>query len=488
MCGVAISRNPGMVKKIAHRGLESETFEVQIGPGVWAGHTRLPIQTEFGDGWAQPIALSGVRREEVLLYNGEIYNYPRKYPNDTAYLVDLFSSVANTDDILRIANTWDGMWAIAIVSAKSALCFTDPLGKKQLYYNSAGEVCSEILPLVYDRTDIDKLYRAEVFKWGYNLDNHTPWNKVRRMMPNVAYRVYFNGPEEFSDFSDGFVRKVAAPWFRWKDVVLPDGYPVNMTIAKPMKECVELVRHYLDISVRRRAMSAGHRVQVLLSGGLDSSIIASILHQNKIPMDLYCVGNEEAEWAEKMAEYLGMKDQLVYIPGDDGTSYSDDEIRDALRYNESPIDLGSLLPQHRMCGWLRKSPIIVTGDGADELFGGYRRNADYDSQLSDVFQELPCYHLPRLDRASMRWTKELRTPFLGHDVVRIALSMPREARTFKAVLKEAYKDILPEEILRRPKTPLKSSGLRENPEAWHRKLDNIFYTQICKNDDTDEIC
>ena len=155
MCGISIARRANAIDQIKHRGIEF----TQIAEGGWfLGHVRLPIQTEPGDGLAQPIELA--ENNGWLLYVGEIYNYPTRYSSDVEYLRDLFGSSC-LEDIIYEANHWDGMWAICWYRKGQIIAFTDPLGKKQLYYNQFGEICSEITPLVSDFRDFDRYYRSE---------------------------------------------------------------------------------------------------------------------------------------------------------------------------------------------------------------------------------------------------------------------------------------------------------------------------------------
>ena len=141
----------------------------------------------------------------------------------------------------------------------------------------------------------------------------------------------------------------------------------------------------------------------------------------------------------------------------DGLAYSE-----AIRYHQSPVDLGSVHPQSILGQSVSKEGfhVCLTGDGADELFGGYSRNDKYDSQGSDLFVELPYYHLPRLDRLMMRHTIELRTPFLAPKVIKAALSLSHYQRRNKAPLKQAFADILPPAIVSREKKALKTLRIK----------------------------
>lgn len=437
MCGISITRRVNAIDQIQHRGIES----TQIAKGGWfLSHVRLPIQTEQGDGLAQPIELAN--DNGWLLYVGEIYSYPTRYSSDVEYLRDLFGANC-LEEILLEANRWDGMWAICWYRKGQTIAFTDPLGKKQLYYNQFGEICSEITPLVSNFKDFDRYYQSEVFKWGYNWDDRTPWNTVKRIMPNTVY---------------SFDNMTAKPtiirnnYFNW-------GLGERSHFGK--SEYAGALRRLVERSVKRRAMYSKVPIGALVSGGLDSSIIASILHRMGPGVNLYTVGDNESKFGMLLSEFLGVPITPL------GPTPDDDCLERCLRHNETPIDLGSMIPQFRLMEKVRER-VILTGDGADELF----RADDYDSQLSDVFQELPFYHMPQLDRASMRSTVELRSPFLSHDVVRFALRLPREYRTHKRILKDAFRDDLPQEIIDRPK---ECQSIRQDPTAYRKKCHETFY-------------
>jgi asparagine synthetase B (glutamine-hydrolysing) len=136
--------------------------------------------------------------------------------------------------------------------------------------------------------------------------------------------------------------------------------------------------------------------------------------------------------------------------------------KESLIIHQSPVDLGSVKPQISMAKKLKEIGFYttLTGDGADELFGGYKRSALYDSQFSDIFMELPYYHLPKLDRTMMRFTIESRSPFLSPKVISHALTIPHSKRNGeKKVLKELFKNDIPKIILNRDKKPLKNKHI-----------------------------
>jgi asparagine synthase (glutamine-hydrolysing) len=129
--------------------------------------------------------------------------------------------------------------------------------------------------------------------------------------------------------------------------------------------------------------------------------------------------------------------------------------------------------------------VCLTGDGADEFFGGYGRSMRYDSQASDVFHELVAWHLPRLDRIMMRNLVEVRSPFLARRVAGIALGLPRTARYNKGILRSLFRADLPPGVADVSKRPLRTKRVEDDRESRSMELvrmftENLKGTEICQ--------
>jgi len=447
MCGISINKNFHKDELTKHRGIQTTFTELN---GMKHTHHRLPIQTLADDTWDQPIYL---KDGWYLMFNGEIFNYDKdKYDNDTEYLQDYFSTTLNIDDIIDEANKWDGFWSIVISNGKEIVAFTDPLGKKQLYYNvSTHEICSEVKGLT--RTGlIDQQFISVVNKWGYNTDDRTIYEDVKRVMPNTIY-----------NFSPGNRDLSMIPnYFDWNKNVPND------------KSIYEL----LDKSVSDRLISKKYKVSALFSGGLDSTIILYFLRKYGSDVDVYSIDNDtDGEHIRFMEKEWDLDLKFLDV---DPNNIPHEQRMKIYDINDSMIDLGSVIPQYYLFKDITNK-IVLTGDGADEIFGGYRRISEYDSQKSDTFEELPFYHLIRIDRMSMHFTIECRNPFLSHDIVKRALALPFSERTHKKILKDEFRGKIPDEIIDRKKNPLKISKIRENEKEYRRELIQDYLKHLGKN-------
>jgi asparagine synthase (glutamine-hydrolysing) len=225
-------------------------------------------------------------------------------------------------------------------------------------------------------------------------------------------------------------------------------------------------------SVKNRLISKNYPISLLISGGLDSSIIAAILEGTDSDVTWYSIENGESEFVNMLAEKFDKKVNFLQYEMDENLN------QEIYQYwNETPIDLGSVVPQYHLFDAIKKGSntrIVISGDGADELFGGYRRINEYDSQQSDIFHELSYYHLPRLDKLSMAHTLELRSPFLNHDIVRFALSLPFEERKNKKILKDTFKGLVPDSVIERSKLALKNSKIIENQIEYRKDVVRLF--------------
>lgn len=441
MCGIQISSNKSELL-LKHRGIESNTFNFE---GFSFTHFRLPISTEIGDKFKQPLDT----KDYMILYNGEIFEELYWVENDVDYinsiLPQIFRNSVDYNSLINLLSA-DGFFSIVFLDKKRKLIyfFTDLLGKKQLYYQIYPfGIASELKPFI--SKDLDKKYFSTIIKWGYNIDDSTPFNNVKRVMPGILYcynmstrrllqeRVLF--PSKF--YSDGFL--------------------------------YESLKDSISDSVKRRFYK---NAAVLVSGGLDSSIIAYELENVDFDSKLtyYSIENDESEYVNVLEDFLKIKIHRLKL------EYNEKMLDDIFYANDCPVNLGSVVPQYLLFNAIHKQnnaiKVVFSGDGADELFGGYSRIHNYDSQQSDIFDELTFYHLPRLDRLSMYFTLELRCPFLSNDIIRSALYTDLCKRTDKKILKDIYRGILPDKILDRPKKALKEP-IYNTGDIYKVRLENI---------------
>jgi asparagine synthase (glutamine-hydrolysing) len=443
MCGINFTTVRGQINRmnlaLAHRGLPGRTGTYSNPKsGVHIGHVRLPI-VGVGHKFDQPYQ----HDRKVMSYAGEIFNFRDLVPDakcDTPVLFEMYSGFG-----APVLRGMDGFWSFIYHDERLpgiVEVVTDDLGKKPLYIHLPTlSVSSEIKALVLLEPEwkADELYFSSVAKWGYHIGDRTPFSSIRKL-PIGSVTVLNLTSKTYESY----------PWAHYTPAPGTD------------------LRAEIEKAVYNR-MLADVPISILLSGGLDSTIIYKLIEAKTHDFTIYHVDNDESEFLD-----------CLNIPSDiriETVDPGEVDLGEVLFYNESPVDLGSMIPQYAMSQAIhmtdRDLRVILTGDGADELFGGYRRMADYDAQYSDVFEELVYYHLPRLDRLSMAHSLELRSPFLARPVVLGALALPYSKRVNKKALKEIFEDIVPREIINRPKWPLKSKEVLHNP-GWRQALIRQF--------------
>jgi asparagine synthase (glutamine-hydrolysing) len=221
-------------------------------------------------------------------------------------------------------------------------------------------------------------------------------------------------------------------------------------------------------------------VGVILSGGLDSSLTLAhvrALHPDCVAFTVGAPGSEDLAYARRFTAELGVPHEVIEVsPREIRLA----EIREAIRIS-GLTEYGDIInavvsvPLFRRISSLGIK-VVLTGDGSDELFGGYRM---YDqigpAQAHRLFLHkivnLSRTELQRVDRTSMASGVEARVPFLDPAVVSVAMRLPMSLKvrhgTEKWILRQAFADLLPDYVRRRPKNPMSyASGLHERARLY----------------------
>jgi len=409
MCGIAgiISFSPqrflqdclrSMTALAAHRGPDDEGMalfgsggawiagkEAQIeGGGPWTaglGHRRLSI-IDLSPAGHQP--MSDPSGRYWIVYNGEVYNYV-EVREELQRLGRPFQSRTDSEVVLQAFIEWgpkcllrfNGMWAFAIYDRHTGIlfCARDRFGIKPFYYSCEKGLfafASEIkqllaLPWVGAEANRDRL--ADLFLWG--LENHTEetfFDRVRSLPGSH----YFELTRE--DLECGHFK----PRRYWEP-----------SPAEPLSDsqAIAAFRDILSDSVRLRLRS-DVPVGATLSGGLDSSSVVCLAGEhrrtdrNESPLDAFNVefegaGYSERRFAEAAAGKAGAR-TIVLRPG------QADLARDWTRFvwhMEEPFESLSYFSNFQIYRLIREHgiPVVLSGQGGDELLLGYERYRTYDA-------------------------------------------------------------------------------------------------------------
>lgn len=472
------------LKSMDHRGPDASG--VFIDKNIKLGHTRLKI-IDLDERSNQPFISRDKRY--VMVYNGEIYNFrelKKQYgvetrtESDTEILLELYALYGK-----KVLHMLNGMFAFVIYDnqTKNIFAARDRLGIKPLYYSTLNgniSIASEIRPIVMltEATGLDETGIRQYRKLRTFFNSRTLYSSVK-MLPAGSYMEN---------------EKIVNYWS------LPD--------YDQEPPCDEELRALIETSVKYRCI-ADVPIGSYLSGGLDSTIVAGLASKPHT----WTVGFEdynEFEWAVPAAEKFNAEHSEVILDKDEFLHLA----KELIEKRMEPLSVPNEVLLYKMTKEVKKkNTVILSGEGADELFFGYDRifrwasegvwDMNYFSKLYSYGSNLdieivedalsPFLHysrkidlvaaffqiahlhglLRRLDNSTMMCSVEARVPFVDHRLVERMWRTPFELRlekgVVKAQLKRIFRDLVPDKIIKREKVgfpvPLGDIFNRNNNEA-----------------------
>lgn len=368
-----------MSAALVHRGPDDAGLHVDGAAAL--GFRRLSI-LDLGGGHQPMLSEDGL---VAVVFNGEIYNHPALKARLEADGV-VYRTRSDTETILqlylregaRCVSRLEGMFAFAVWDARERrlLLARDRLGIKPLYYSVEGgrlAFASELRALA--RAGIsrepDPLAFWDYLNYGYVHAPRTMLASARRLPPGHCL---------VADASGVTVRRYYA---------LPGengGAPQDWDGGDPLAE----LERRLSAAVKSHLLS-DVPVGAFLSGGLDSSLIVALMARELPKVRTFTIGFsgarggvDESAWARKVARRLGTDHHELILPAD-----VLDRVEDLAACLDEPLADSALLPTYLLSRFARESvKVVLTGEGADELFAGYDRyKAAYVSELIEALPE-----------------------------------------------------------------------------------------------------
>lgn len=405
-----------LIQVLHHRGPDHSGVWIDQAAGVALGHTRLSI-LDLSEGGHQPMASHGGRY--IISYNGEVYNFSvlRRELEAKNYV---FRGTSDTEIMLAAFEEWGiensvkkftGMFAFGLWDkiTRTLYLVRDRIGKKPLYYGWNGETflfASELKAITQFpgfKREINRPAIKSFMQFGYIPAPHSIYQNIYKLMPGCVLTLplsFLKQPTGFSSLPDDQTARVC-PQRYWHSADI-----VSQSLKRHShfeeQDIIENFEKLLEDAVKIR-MIADVPLGAMLSGGIDSSLIVSLMQKNTTqPIKTFTIGFEENEFNEAL--YARAVAQHLHTDHTEFT-VSSKEALDVIplitnQYDE-PFSDSSQIPTYLVCKLARKHvTVCLSGDGGDEFFGGYHRHLIF-SKIIRFNQWVP-WSLRRLLSSSLR--------------------------------------------------------------------------------------
>ena len=473
-----------LFNKIKARGPEdTELIEKTIGEyNLKIGFQRLKIN-DTSDKGNQPFTLDNDQMFLSVIINGEIYNHKQlekeykisiESTSDCEIVFHLVKKFLQHNlPLSNLFNNLDGVFAGCVLyqdkltNISQVITFRDIYGVRPMYYaeddNSFG-ISSELKGLVGLVGNIQQFPPGHFMRYSFS-NNEILGKEISRF---YSYRYKMVNHKE--------------------DTILKN------------------IRTKFENAVSKRMMS-DRPMCCLLSGGLDSSLVASVLaKQSNERIHTFCVGMEGGEdfkYAKMVAEHIGSIHHEIVLEEKDFLDALPEVIRVIETFDGTTCRAST--GQYLVSKYIKENTdfkVVYVGEGSDELTGGYMyfHNApneiEFDKECKRLLRDLHFYDNKRSDRAVSHFGLETRVPFLDKDFTEYYLSIDPKIRFHKTngrkigenhiekyLLRKAFDkdvsgyDYLPKEVLWRKKEAF-SDGVSSQKRGWYEIIQEFVHHEI----------
>jgi asparagine synthase (glutamine-hydrolysing) len=435
---------------IKHRGPDNTSSYLQVKKNMFFGFHRLSVNG-LDDTSNQPMNFEGIK----LICNGEIYNYKdlitkynfRYHSNsDCEIIIHMYLKFG----IHKTVELLDGVFAFVLYDEKKDEVWAarDMLG---------------IRPLFIGKTETEICFASEM-------------KTIHHIVPTI------------SQFPPGC-------YYNLNSGTITEWYQHKYDEINTNEEDVKISLRDLFLNAVKKRLLSDRPIACLLSGGLDSTLVASILKKER-EISTYAIGlegSEDLKYARIAADYLKTNHTEIIVTEDEFLAAIPETIWMIESYDTTTVraSVGNYLVSKYIKSH-SEDTVIFCGDVADEIFGSYRGftkapdSQSFKRENESMLKNIHYFDVLRSDRSISGAGLEARVPFADKEFLQFCMSLPSRYKMFdktkieKHILREAFKGYLPDKLLYRRKEAF-SDGVSSKSRSWFQIIQEFVDTKIDKD-------